>query len=217
MQRNNFTKFFCLFMFLFSVNNEAIAQRTAVCFFTSHKHQLNHIWAYADDLQLKTEKPFSSLQTALARTWVNYALSDHSTIGLSYVHFGNWQQQPDVKFFRVENRILEEFKTKTALGNFDLSDRFRLEQPFFTKENRAECTQPLRYQFVLNIPLSFPRLSDRLTKIIVQNELFLNLQNKKVLNNSFFLPKQTLCRLENNLQQCLGNRTGVLLQYTADN
>ncbi|UYW02481.1 DUF2490 domain-containing protein [Flavobacterium agricola] len=183
-------KWFCgkaiMGLLLFCISASSFGQETAAWAHLSYKQQVSEKWGYAADFQLRSGTSLKGIKTLLARAWASYYITDSKSVGLGYTHFGNWNKEQNRTVYNAEHRIFEEFQLKNKLGKVGLTNRLRLEQRFLDVEHKTEFSQRLRYLLGFNIPLSAVKVFNRPTSIVVQDELFLNVQNKNATNGKFF-------------------------------
>ena len=93
---------------------------------------------------------------------------------------------PDVNL--VEHRIWEQYILTHRLGGIFATHRLRLEQRFIEQANQVDIfSQRFRYFFRFIQPLQKKKESfDKGIFFALQNEVFLNIQNKDLLNKSMF-------------------------------
>ncbi len=162
------------------------AQQLSGWFFHSHNQKLNDKWSYATDFQLRSSENLRGIKSVLLRGWVSYLLADSRTIGLGYTHFGNWDVEDGHDSYDGENRIFEELQLDNDLLGIEVSNRIRLEQRILNRDIRTQIAQRFRYQLALVIPLEKVKIFQRSTSLILQNEVFLNVQNQDAANAHLF-------------------------------
>jgi len=93
----------------------------------------------------------------------------------------------DQKNSTNENRIWEQYIFSLKIGRTLMQNRFRLEQRFIQRSTNDVFAQRLRYFARAIIPVK--KQKDSFYQgvfVALQDEIFMNIQNKNNINNSFF-------------------------------
>ena len=165
-----------------------VAQTSEIAgwFFLSHSQKLVKKWSYMTDIQLRSSPGFKYLQNILLRPGLLYKITDNHSVGIGYTYFASWDNNKSPHTFDPENRIFEQYILELELGRLMLNNRFRLEQRFIQKTGENVFAQRFRHQvqakFRLNSDIAFKKG----WYLKLQNEIFLNIQNKENTNNNFF-------------------------------
>ncbi|RVT98193.1 DUF2490 domain-containing protein [Mucilaginibacter limnophilus] len=160
-----------------------------------HTQRLSDKWGVAFDGQFRSADDVKYLRNILLRPSVAYYFDNNHVASLGYAYIGTNGRSPlDEKTFRPESRIWEQFVISHKVGrNISLSHRFRLEQRFLgnTSTGDAESNDNLfsqRFRYFVRgiVPFKKDSVFSKGIYLAAQNELFLNLQNKSKLNDSFY-------------------------------
>ncbi len=151
-----------------------------------NEHTISDLWSIKSDLHIRSTDNFKDLGNLLVRNWVNYSLSDESSIGLGYTYLGTWDG--DIAFpdtYYAENRPFQQFQYDTKLSRLSkISQRIRLEQRFFTTELLPPFSLRSRYSAGWKKHFSSTPLG--LSYIYIENELFFNLLGQKLSGGKLF-------------------------------
>ncbi|MCX2432934.1 DUF2490 domain-containing protein [Pedobacter sp. GR22-10] len=181
-----------LFSFLlFMLNGKLLAQtqhQNTGWFMFLNNTKFNDKWGLQFDLQLRSADDWSNVRNTLVRPAIQYFINDKSNVALGYL----WQTTQNrldgtSNNFLHEHRIFEQYIFNHKLKSIYASHRFRVEQRFIERTNDDVFAQRFRYFFRLIQPLK--KTEPTFTRgafVALQNEVFLNFQNKDKLNNSVF-------------------------------
>jgi len=150
--------------------------------------KFNEKWGLQFDVQLRSVDDWKYVRNTLVRPAVQYFINKQHNVALGYL----WQttyNRPDVTESTTlnEHRIFEQYIYTHKLSSIFASHRVRVEQRFIETAGNDIFAQRFRYFFRLIQPLQKQQQS--FTKgafVALQNEVFLNFQNKNALNNSVF-------------------------------
>ncbi len=148
--------------------------------------RLNNKWKMQLDLQLMSSNEYKNLKNTVVRPLLVYILSPNNTIGLGYALNDTYTHTsaPNTS----ENGIVEQYIHTQSVKSITITHRLRLEQRFIETPGVVDFfTQRFRYYIRAIIP--FAKQKSTFKQGIygsIQNELFINLQNKSNLNNSMF-------------------------------
>ncbi|SES17855.1 DUF2490 domain-containing protein [Pedobacter rhizosphaerae] len=150
--------------------------------------RFNDKWGLQFDVQLRSVDDWKYVRNTLVRPAVQYFINDHHNVALGYL----WQttyNKPDAAESTTlnEHRIFEQYIYTHKFSSIFASHRFRVEQRFIGTAGEDIFAQRFRYFFRFIQPLQKQQAA--FTKgafVALQNEVFLNVQNKKALNNSVF-------------------------------
>jgi hypothetical protein len=158
-----------------------------------HTQKLSEHWGYSFDAQLRSSDKYDYLKNVLLRPAINYYFAENKLVGLGYAYFAtDGRTAVGAKTFRPENRIWQQFIYSHKLGkDIAVSHRFRLEERFLGEtapnKNDEVFAQRVRYFVRGIVPLkNDSTVFNRGTYLALQNEVFVNVQNKEKLNNHFF-------------------------------
>jgi len=145
-------------------------------------------WGMHFDAQLRSADDWGYVRNTLVRPGITYFINDKHNVTLGYL----WQTTktqldgiPTTVF--DEHRIFEQYIYTHKLSSIFASHRIRLEQRFIERSNEDVFAQRFRYFFRLIQPLQKKQaVFNKGPFVALQNEVFLNLQNKSKINNSIF-------------------------------
>ncbi|NII84933.1 DUF2490 domain-containing protein [Pedobacter sp. SG908] len=150
--------------------------------------KFNDKWGLQFDVQLRSADDWGYLRNTLVRPALQYFINNKHNVALGYL----WQTThtelegtPDLTLH--EHRIFEQYIYNHKIKSVFASHRFRVEQRFIGRTGEDVFSQRFRYFVRLIQPLQ--KTQPTFTKgpfVALQNEVFLNLQNKDKINNSVF-------------------------------
>ena len=150
--------------------------------------KFNDKWGLQFDVQLRSADDWGYLRNTLVRPALQYFINNKHNVALGYL----WQTthtesegSPDLTLH--EHRIFEQYIYSHKIKSVFASHRFRVEQRFIGRTGEDVFSQRFRYFFRLIQPLQ--KAQPTFTKgpfVALQNEVFLNIQNKDKINNSVF-------------------------------
>jgi hypothetical protein len=186
-------RFLVLFL-LVTLANQFIAsgqtayQQTGWMMFMNNT-KLNKKWGSYVDVQVRTTDNFKQVRNVLFRPGLTYYASPKHEITLGYLLNQTYEYPVGQDNFQLtEHRIWEQYvykhKVKTIIG----SHRFRLEQRFIERRGLEDLfAQRFRYFFRFIVPLQQDIANfEKGLFTAIQNEVFLNIQNKDQLNTHLF-------------------------------
>lgn len=150
--------------------------------------KFNDKWGLQFDFQARSADNWGYVRNTLVRPAVQYFINNKSNVALGYL----WQTTTtevtgsnDLTLH--EHRIFEQYIYNHKISSVFASHRFRIEQRFIGRTGEDVFSQRFRYFVRLIQPLQ--KTQPAFTKgafLALQNEIFLNLQNKSKINNSVF-------------------------------
>jgi hypothetical protein len=180
-----FAKAGLTFMFLlFNLTAYNQTRENGGWFFLSHTQKLTDKFDLLADVQLRSANHYDYLSTLLLRGALQYHLNDHHAVAAGYAYKGDWEEEQEDKQYKFENRIYEQYAYEFKLKKTEMMVRARLEQRFI-KEEATVFSQRGRILISAQVPLI---ANSDFTKGLygnLQDELFMNLQNKDKVNHSF--------------------------------
>lgn len=184
---------FLLFSFLLFILNGKLSAQTqhqnTGWFMFLNNTKFNDKWGLQFDLQVRSVDDWSNVRNTLVRPAIQYFINDQNNVALGYL----WQTTQNrlngnSNNFLHEHRIFEQYIFNHRLKSIYASHRFRVEQRFIGRANDDDVfSQRFRYFFRFIQPIK--KTEAAFTNgvfVALQNEIFLNIQNKHQLNNSFF-------------------------------
>lgn len=184
-----------------------------------HTQRFGKHWGASFDGQFRSANHFDYLRNILLRPSVNYYFDGNKMGALGYAYVAtNGRTAAGAKTFRPESRIWEQLIINTKIGGSKtLQHRFRLEQRFLgntTNTNNHYFSQRLRYFARAILPLKASQTFTKGAFIGLQNEVFVNVQNKEKVNNHFFDQNRAYAALGYRLRKEIDVEAGYLNQYT---
>jgi len=175
------------FMALGKLSAQTQYQNTGWFFFLNNT-KFNKHWGLQFDVQVRSADDWKYVRNTLVRPAIQYFINDKNNVALGYL----WQTTDmhligTTKNVFNEHRIFEQYIYTHKLSSVFASHRFRVEQRFIERTNEDVFSQRFRYFFRLIQPLQ--KIESGFTKgpfVALQNEVFLNLQNKDKINGSTF-------------------------------
>jgi hypothetical protein len=148
--------------------------------------QINAKWGVQFDIQFRSANEYKYLRNMLIRPAIIYNLNRTNSIGLGYVLNDTYTHTSTPN--TSENDIYEQFIHTQGIKAITITNRFRLEQRFIGKPAVADVfSQRFRYLLRAVIPLAKQKSAFKKgLYMAIQDEFFLNLQNKDQLNGSLF-------------------------------
>ncbi|MFW0716459.1 DUF2490 domain-containing protein [Pedobacter sp. N23S346] len=185
--RKIFLTFLLFSIFLGKLSAQTQRQNSGWFMFLNNT-KFNEKWGLQFDLQVRSADDWGHVRNTLVRPALQYFINGKSNVALGYLWQATQNQPIDApNFFLHEHRIFEQYIYNHKLKSIFASHRFRVEQRFIGRANEDVFTQRFRYFFRLIQPLK--KTEAAFTNgafVALQNEVFLNLQNKDKLNNSVF-------------------------------
>jgi hypothetical protein len=214
--------FVCSILFLIGYIKTASAQTNEFSGWAAwfHAQRFSEHWGASFDGQFRSAHQADYLKNVLLRPNINYYFGNKSaTLGYAYVS-ANGRTATGEKTLRHENRIFEQFIITQKAGiNTAISHRFRLEQRFLS----STATQPdvfsqrVRYFVRGVIPFNNKPAFTKGTFLALQNEVFVNVQNKEKINNHFFDQNRAYVALGYRFSKRIDIDAGYLNQYIQQN
>ncbi|WP_432713591.1 DUF2490 domain-containing protein [Pedobacter sp.] len=180
----------CLAFFAmsFAIKAQTVDQNSG-WLFLMNSTKFNDKWGMHFDVQLRSQDNWDGVKNLLVRPGITYYINKSSDVTLGYLYsptFVKSAGHPNNTL--VENRIWEQYIYKHKLSFINVSHRFRLEQRFMERQGADDLfSQRARYFLRLMAPLNKVNGSfEKGVFVALQNEVFLNVQNKEELNGSLF-------------------------------
>lgn len=152
-----------------------------------HSQKLNPKLGLHLDVQARSSDEFDYLKNVLVRPGITFFFNNqiNSTLGYGFI---NSKIKSDVQDINLtEHRVWEQLIYIQKIKSQSFTHRFRLEQRFIEQVQSDLFSQRLRYFLRTLMPLSKHEGAFQKGIFVgLQNELFLNLQNKDKMNNHFF-------------------------------
>jgi hypothetical protein len=153
--------------------------------FLSHTQKLSNKFDLLADFQLRSANKYDYWKNVLSRTALNYNFSERHSIAIGYVYLGEWEKAEDHKEYSREHRVYGQYQVSFHQRKKEFNVRGRFEQRF-VKEDEIKISQRARIFASLQAPLVTNTDFTQGLYFKLQNELFLNVQNKDDVNGSLF-------------------------------
>lgn len=155
-------------------------------FFLTHTQKVSPKFDVLADVQLRSADRLDYFSTLLLRTALKYNFNKKHSLALGYAYKGDWLHEDGERTYSPENRIYQQYLYDFKAGKTELNARFRQEQRFVKEDGAVNFSQRLRAFFSAQIPLLADTGFNRGLYTGIQNEIFLNVQNKGKVNGSVF-------------------------------
>jgi hypothetical protein len=164
-------------------------QQTSGWFLYLTNIKLNQKWGLVADVQLRSANDFGYLRNFLVRPGVTYFINKNNNVTLGYLLATTKTEVAGAADINIaEHRIWEQYIYTHKLSSIFATHRLRMEQRFIEQNNGTDIfAQRFRYFFRLIQPLQAKAATfERGAFVALQNEVFLNVQHKDLLNKSLF-------------------------------
>ncbi|MCC8410953.1 DUF2490 domain-containing protein [Mucilaginibacter sp. UR6-1] len=216
------SKFFTLLILMCLGYGKLFAQNSQFTVWGAwfHTQKLSEHWGYAFDGQLRSADKVDYLRNILLRPSVAYYFNKNQFANLGYTYVTTYGRTLDgEKTFRPESRIFEQFTQGHKISkSVQVSHRFRLEQRYLgdSADDRDDnyFAQRFRYFIRAVIPMQRDSNFSKGTFIALQNEVFLNVQNKDKVNTHFFDQNRAYVAFGYRFSKKFDMEVGYLNQYT---
>ena len=185
-----------------------------LAWFNSYKFSKH--FGFHFDGQVRSADDWNYVKNLLLRPGLTYHFNakNNVTVGYAFVESYNMLPEPS-KNSLTENRIWEQYIYNAKLGRASLQNRFRLEQRFIEQQAADVFAQRFRYFIRTIIPLAKQKVAfNNGLFAAVQNELFLNIQNKDKINNSVFDQNRAYGAIGYRFNPKVDLEAGYMNQYT---
>jgi hypothetical protein len=179
-----------------------------------HSQGLNTKTGLHFDAQFRSADDLGYVRNIILRPGFTYFFNDkqNATLGYAFVltNLGPTNQKD-----LTEHRIWQQFIVATPIGKIPVVNRFRLEQRFIETNSSNIFSQRLRYFARAVIPFE-KQVTGKFTKGVffaLQNEIFLNLQNKDLLNHKVFDQNRAYVAVGYRINAAIDLETGYLNQH----
>lgn len=220
--KNKFIRLLLLFSFLAPCKLLAQDNQFSGWGALFHTQRFSKHWGASFDGQFRSADQFDYLRNILLRPSVNYYFSRNKIGALGYAYVTANGRAGESKTFRPESRIWQQFIINQKLGKGSmLQHRFRLEQRFLgntslagIERNDHYFAQRLRYFARAVLPFKSDSVFTKGPFFAIQDEIFLNLQNKGKVNNHFFDQNRAYGAIGFRFSKKFDAEIGYLNQYT---
>lgn len=146
-------------------------------------------WGVALDVQVRSADNWGYIKNVLVRPGITYFINSNNNVTAGYLHYTSFNRSiGTMDNSQTEQRIWEQYIFTHRLKSFFVTHRARVEQRFIEQTNDDEIfAQRFRYFFRFMLPLQGNINNfENGAFVALQNEVFLNIQNKESLNKSLF-------------------------------
>jgi hypothetical protein len=174
-------------------------------------------WGLAFDAQFRSSDNWEYVRNVLIRPGITYYINDRNNVTAGYLYATTDTRLVGTSnTVLTENRIWEQYIFTHKLKSSFVSHRARLEQRFIEQTNGDEIfAQRFRYFVRLIQPLQGKvEVFSKGPFIALQNEVFLNIQNKELLNNNLFDQNRLYIAGGYRFSKHIDLEAGYLNQYT---
>lgn len=185
-----------------------------------HTQKFSKHWGASFDGQFRSADQFDYLRNILLRPSVNYYFANNKIGAVGYAYIAtDGRNASGASTFRPESRIWEQFIYNHKISrNATLQHRFRLEQRFLgntsATANDSYFSQRLRYFARAVIPFKSDSVFAKGPFFALQNEVFVNVQNKDKVNKHFFDQNRAYGAIGFRFSKKFDAEVGYLNQYT---
>lgn len=185
-------KYLLMLIAIFAMNSLSQAQtlnQNAGWLFLMNTTKFNDKWGMHVDFQIRTQDEWDGVRNVLIRPGVTYYINNSNEVTVGYLLQPTFTQLVGTSNTTLtEHRIWEQYIFKHKVSAVNLSHRFRLEQRFIER-NGADDLFSQRARYFIRAVVPFKKTTEGFNEGFfgaLQNEVFLNLQNKNELNGSTF-------------------------------
>jgi len=205
---------------VFFVSNELLAQENQFSGWGAlfHTQRFSKNWGASFDVQVRSSDKYNYMRNLLLRPSVNYYFDKNKMAAVGYAYIAtNGRNILDEHTFRPESRIWEQMIINQKIGlGATLQHRFRLEQRFLgntTLRDDHYFSQRLRYFARAVVPLKRDSTFTKGLFVGLQNEVFVNVQNKGKVNKHFFDQNRAYLAVGYRFSKKIDAEIGYLNQY----
>ncbi|PTS95805.1 DUF2490 domain-containing protein [Pedobacter sp. HMWF019] len=157
--------------------------------FLLNNTKLSKKWGTHLDVQVRSSDNWENVRNFMFRPGLTYFISKKQDVTLGYLLNESHNLRQGLNEYKLtEHRIWEQYIYKHKISTIQVSHRLRLEQRFIDRHEKDDLfSQRFRYFFRMILPLEKGiKDFEKGVFVALQNEFFLNLQNKDELNKHVF-------------------------------
>lgn len=177
--------------------------------------KINKQWSTHLDVQFRTQDEWDGLKNFLFRPGITYSINEKNDITVGYLLAETFLRvEGTSNTQRTEHRIWQQYIFKHKISTISASHRFRLEQRFI-EQGSGDDLFAQRFRYFARFILPLAKGQDRFEKgafVALQNEVFLNIQNRDQLNGCVFDQNRAYGALGYRLNKKLDLELGYLNQ-----
>jgi len=157
--------------------------------FLKNNTKINDKWGAYLDVQVRSTNYLDKLRNLMFRPGVTYYINNENEVTLGYLLNETFTQRTETGDNTLtEHRVWQQYVYKHKISTILTNHRFRTEQRFIERRGMDDLfSQRFRYFLRFIVPLK--KGQENFNKgpfVALQNEVFLNLQNKEELNGHVF-------------------------------
>jgi hypothetical protein len=164
-------------------------QQNSGWLFLMNTTKINNKWGAHLDVQLRTADNWEQLRNFMFRPGLTYYINNKNEVTLGYLLNETFTQSIGASDNKLtEHRIWQQYIYKHKISTILTIHRFRTEQRFIERNGPDDLfSQRFRYFLRFIVPLKKGEQDfEKGPFVALQNEVFLNLQNKDELNGHVF-------------------------------
>ncbi|RWY47900.1 DUF2490 domain-containing protein [Mucilaginibacter gilvus] len=218
--KNKLLQLLLLFTFLAPCKLFAQDNQSAAWAALFHTQRFSQHWGASFDAQFRSADRVDYLRNVLLRPSINYYFSKNKIGAVGYAYIAtNGRSASGASTFRPESRIWEQFIINQKLSRtVSLQHRFRLEQRFLGNTSATATdsyfSQRLRYFARAVVPFKSDSVFTKGPFFALQNEVFVNVQNKDKVNKHFFDQNRAYAAIGFRFNKKFDAELGYMNQYT---
>lgn len=174
--------------------------------------RLSNKWGYWADVHVRThENFFDNISQTIVRIGGTYYLNNDTKLTAGYAYINNYAPANHANITTPEHRPWQQIQWHTKYPKLRLMQWLRIEERFRQKlknvnelDNSFAFNFRIRYNFLMQIPLSEKKFQPKTFSFIANNELHINLGKEIILNtfdqNRFFIGLAYQTNKTDNLQ-----------------
>ncbi|WP_345210992.1 DUF2490 domain-containing protein [Mucilaginibacter gynuensis] len=180
--------------------------------FLTHTQKLNQNFDILFDAQTRSADKFDYANTLLLRTALNYNFNSAHSFALGYAYKKDRERIGGIYDYTNENRTYEQYLYTFRISKTEMIVRGRLEQRWVKNESK-NFSQRARIFISGQIPIFTDTGFSNGMYAGVQNEIFLNVTNKKNVNKRFFDQNRTFLSLGYRWSKEVDTEIGYMYWY----
>src|SRR5215217_1555796 len=207
----------CLLAAQLIASSAALAQTNELSGWVAwfHTQRFTKHWGMAFDGHLRSSHHAGYLKTVLLRPSINYYFGNKN-VALGYAYIGANSMAGEVKIFRPEHRIFEQLTIVQQASNTQITHRLRLEQRFLGETATQQSVFSQRFRYFARGIIPFNKTQHPFTSgnyLALQNELFVNVQNRDKVNKHFFDQNRAFVGIGHRFNKMVDLEAGYVNQY----
>ena len=179
---------------------------------SNHEQKISEKISFKTDVQFRSANQFKYVEAVLLRPYLVFSLTSKHSLGAGYAYLGNKTIESNQQKFQIEHRIWQQFQIENKWNKSEITNRVRLEQRFIQKEAAFNFVQRFRYYARFQSAI-FKGSADGGFFVGLQNEIFLNIQNKEVVNDKLFDQNRVYAGLGFRFSQAVAIEAGYIYRY----